>query len=73
MSKEPQKQFAQGNYWAQVREKIQAVNTLEALVRYRRRQIKIMGVIQHKTLNGYLVPHRYDQLKATKAAKPPLD
>ncbi len=72
MSKEPQKNFALVYYWAQIREKIQDANTFEELVGYRRRQIKTTGTLQHKTLNGFLIPHRYDQLKAQKAAKPPL-
>lgn len=70
MSKEPQKNFALGYYWAQIREKIQDASTLEDLVRYRRRQIKTTGTLQHKTLNGFLIPHRYDQFKAAFGLNP---
>lgn len=64
MTKVPQTKFALGCYWAQIREKIQGVNSLEALVKYRRRQIKTTATLQHKTLNGILIPHSYDQFKA---------
>lgn len=68
MTKEPQKKFALGCYWAQIKEKIQAVKTLEELVKHRRKLIKTTGTLQHKTLNGFLIPHRYDQFKDQKAA-----
>ncbi|OCH70521.1 hypothetical protein A6E00_08240 [Vibrio diabolicus] len=61
MIKEQQKKGALAYYWDHLDSKIRNANTLEELIKYRRKIIKTSGTLTYKTPNGYLTPHHYNK------------
>lgn len=67
MVKKQQKKGALTDYWEELDGKIKKASTLEELINYRLKVIKISAPLTYRSQNGHLIPHTYNKREQLKS------